>query len=131
MRLEGRVGIVTGAAQGIGEAIVRRLVCEGAKVLACDLNFPLVESLAAGMAKAGDSVCPYKADVSLSDEVRGMVGAALEKADIQKTQLERCSGDDPNQLENSSIVLKDKHPRSVNPVNTQESHIQQSNSPGR
>ena len=46
MRLDGRVGIVTGAAQGIGEAIVRRLVSEGAKVMACDLNLSLVESLA-------------------------------------------------------------------------------------
>jgi NAD(P)-dependent dehydrogenase (short-subunit alcohol dehydrogenase family) len=78
MRLDGRVGIVTGAAQGIGEAIVRRFVREGAKVMACDLNLPLVESLSAELVKAGYGVRPCKLDVSQADDVRLMVKAALE-----------------------------------------------------
>jgi 3-oxoacyl-[acyl-carrier protein] reductase len=36
--LDGRVAVVTGAAQGIGEAIVRRLSADGARVAALDLN---------------------------------------------------------------------------------------------
>ena len=78
MRLDGRVGIVTGAAQGIGEATVRRLVSEGAKVMACDLNLSLVESLSATLAKAGNMVRPCKVDVSHSDDVRRMVRATLD-----------------------------------------------------
>lgn len=37
-RLDGKTAIVTGAAQGIGEATVRRLTREGARVLCVDLN---------------------------------------------------------------------------------------------
>lgn len=36
-RLEGKVAIVTGAARGLGAAIARRLVSEGARVLAADI----------------------------------------------------------------------------------------------
>ena len=78
MRLDGRVGIVTGAAQGIGEAIVRRLVSEGAKVMACDLNLSLVESLSTTLVSAGNMVRPCKVDVSHSDDVRRMVSATLD-----------------------------------------------------
>jgi len=78
MRLDGRVGIVTGAAQGIGEATVQRLVSEGAKVMACDVNFPLVESLATQLIHEGKIVRPCKVDVSHSDDVRRMVRATLD-----------------------------------------------------
>tara|TARA_R110000772_G_scaffold48089_4_gene109863 strand:+ start:52018 stop:52803 length:786 start_codon:yes stop_codon:yes gene_type:complete len=37
-RVEGKVAIVTGAAGGLGEAIVRRLLAEGATVVATDIN---------------------------------------------------------------------------------------------
>lgn len=38
MRLEGKSAIVTGAAQGLGEAIARRLATEGCDVLLSDIN---------------------------------------------------------------------------------------------
>jgi 3alpha(or 20beta)-hydroxysteroid dehydrogenase len=37
-RLEGKIAIVTGAAQGMGEAHARRFVAEGAKVIITDIN---------------------------------------------------------------------------------------------
>ena len=37
-RLEGKVAIITGAAQGMGEAHARRFVAEGASVLLSDVN---------------------------------------------------------------------------------------------
>ena len=57
-RLEGRVAIVTGAAQGIGEATARRLAVEGARVLCVDRN-PSVTGVAdeigdAALAMVGD-----------------------------------------------------------------------------
>jgi 3-oxoacyl-[acyl-carrier protein] reductase len=85
VRLEGRVGIVTGAAMGIGEAIVRRFVGEGAKVLACDRNLPPLSTLCTELVASGNAVHPQQVDVSRSDDVQRMVRVALEafgKVDI-------------------------------------------------
>lgn len=51
-RLEGKVAVVTGGASGIGEATVRRLVAEGARVAIGDLNGPRAELLAAEIGDA-------------------------------------------------------------------------------
>src|SRR5438445_73619 len=44
-RLDGRVAIVTAAAQGIGRATARLLAALGAQVVACDLNEPLIATI--------------------------------------------------------------------------------------
>jgi len=47
MRFEGKVAVVTGAAQGIGEAYARALAREGASVVVADLNVESGEKVAA------------------------------------------------------------------------------------
>ena len=42
MSLNGKVALVTGAAQGMGRAIAMRLASEGASVVATDINGRLV-----------------------------------------------------------------------------------------
>ncbi len=79
MRLEGRVAIVTGAAQGIGEAIVRRFVRESARVVACDLNLEATEALCTELATSGHELLAQKVNVSSYADVEGMVEAALER----------------------------------------------------
>jgi NAD(P)-dependent dehydrogenase (short-subunit alcohol dehydrogenase family) len=69
MDIRGRVVVVTGAAQGIGRALVERFHTEGAaKVIAADLN-------AQGAADAADLVggVAFACDVSKPDEVQAMV----------------------------------------------------------
>lgn len=49
MRLSGRSAIVTGGAQGLGEAIARALAGAGARVLLADINEELVSRVASGL----------------------------------------------------------------------------------
>src|SRR5471032_2247123 len=49
MKLEGRVAIVTGAAQGIGRAIAEKLKEEGASIAAVDLNGEGASAVAAAL----------------------------------------------------------------------------------
>lgn len=51
-RLAGRAAIVTGAGRGIGAAVVRRLMADGAKVAALDLNQAEAEASGADLALA-------------------------------------------------------------------------------
>ncbi|TNE33736.1 MAG: SDR family oxidoreductase [Alphaproteobacteria bacterium] len=61
MRLEGKVAIVTGAAQGIGFAIASRYVEEGARVCLADVN---AEAVGAAAAKLGSNAFAKICDVS-------------------------------------------------------------------
>ena len=46
MRFDGKVGVVTGGASGIGEGIVRRLVAEGGRCVVADVQEERGRSLA-------------------------------------------------------------------------------------
>ena len=69
MRLEGKVVIVTGAARGIGEAIVEACVREGAKVAALDLDGGGAEKVATALRGRGADVIALAADVTRSSEI--------------------------------------------------------------
>ncbi len=75
-RLNGRVGIVTGGASGIGLATTRRFVDEGARVMVADLD---EDGLAAVRAELGDAVASHRCDVRSEPEMAGMVEAAVER----------------------------------------------------
>ncbi|MCA7888083.1 SDR family oxidoreductase [Burkholderia contaminans] len=71
-RLADKVAIVTGAGRGIGAAIARAFVREGAAVALVDLDFPQAQRTAAGIAQetAGARVLPLHADVARQESVR-------------------------------------------------------------
>ena len=71
--LDGRVAIVTGAASGIGEAIARLYHEAGAKVLAVDLQMPLLDGIG-----DSDRIATLVADVRDEDAPARIVAAALE-----------------------------------------------------
>lgn len=62
-RVSGKVALVTGAAQGLGEAISRMLVVEGASVIASDINVDKVTALADELSAAGHNVHALEHDV--------------------------------------------------------------------
>jgi NAD(P)-dependent dehydrogenase (short-subunit alcohol dehydrogenase family) len=74
MKLEGRVAIVTGSAQGIGRAIANKLADEGAKVVIADIN----EAGAQAAAAALPAAIGVRTDVSDEASVKAMVQAAVD-----------------------------------------------------
>ena len=63
--LEGKVALVTGSGQGIGEAVVRRLAADGAKVVVTDLDGDRAAAVAdelGGAVHVGDLIRPGVCD---------------------------------------------------------------------
>jgi NAD(P)-dependent dehydrogenase (short-subunit alcohol dehydrogenase family) len=73
--LAGRVAIVTGAARGIGRAIVGRLAAEGAAVLIADRTG--AEEAAAAMRAAGAAAAAHACDLADASAIPGIVQAAV------------------------------------------------------
>jgi NAD(P)-dependent dehydrogenase (short-subunit alcohol dehydrogenase family) len=73
-RLDGKVGIVTGAGGGVGEATARLMAAEGASVVVADINAAAAERV------AGDLTHAVAAVVDVTDEssVARMVDAAVQ-----------------------------------------------------
>jgi NAD(P)-dependent dehydrogenase (short-subunit alcohol dehydrogenase family) len=75
--LEGKIGIVTGAGQGIGRAIAQCFAREGAKVLIADFNAESGEETVASIVALGGEARFVHGDVSDEASVKDMVAAAL------------------------------------------------------
>ena len=72
-RLEGRVAIVTGAAAGIGAAIARAFVAEGARVVVADRDLAAATRTAAAI---GDAAFAFDVDVTQEALVQALAQAA-------------------------------------------------------
>jgi NAD(P)-dependent dehydrogenase (short-subunit alcohol dehydrogenase family) len=76
LRLQGRVAIVTGAAQGIGARYAAALAAEGAALVCADVID--AEPVAAQIRAAGGRALALRADVSSAESVRQMAAASVE-----------------------------------------------------
>src|SRR5689334_5345349 len=76
-RLDGKVAIVTGGAQGIGRGISLRLAREGASVVVADVKREQAEHTAQEIAGADGRALPVAVDVRDRAQVQAMVDAAV------------------------------------------------------
>jgi NAD(P)-dependent dehydrogenase (short-subunit alcohol dehydrogenase family) len=77
MRFENKVVVVTGAAQGIGEAYAKALGAEGASVVVADLNVESGERVAKEIEAAGGQAIFVRTDVSSHESAAAMVEATV------------------------------------------------------
>jgi NAD(P)-dependent dehydrogenase (short-subunit alcohol dehydrogenase family) len=77
-RLEGKVAVITGAADGIGRATAILFAREGAKLVLADVNEQgLRESLSLVIKEGGEAII-RRTDVSVEGEVKNLVDLALQ-----------------------------------------------------
>lgn len=77
-RFAGKAFLVTGAARGIGEAVVRRLASEGAGIAAADLDAGGLATLAADLAAKGTRIVTAAFDTRDSAATDAFVARAIE-----------------------------------------------------
>ena len=78
-RVEGRVAVVTGGGQGIGRAVVERLVEEGARVVAGDVDESLLERLVAELGPKAAALVAVVGDVTEPESAARLIGTAVDR----------------------------------------------------
>ncbi|MCG7593788.1 3-oxoacyl-ACP reductase FabG [Mycobacterium sp. C3-094] len=76
--LNGRVAVITGGAQGLGLAIARRFVDEGARVVLGDVNLDATQAAADALGGA-EVARAVQCDVTRAEQVDALVAAAVEQ----------------------------------------------------
>lgn len=79
MRVQDKSIIVTGAGQGIGAGIAKRLAAEGARVIVNDIDSGLGEKVVAAIVAAGGQASFFRADVTKSADMKALVDAAVQR----------------------------------------------------
>jgi len=77
--LDGKVGLVTGAAQGLGQRICELAAREGSRVVLADVQEEAGEAVADGIRSAGGDAVFQRTDVREAGEVEAAVRAAVER----------------------------------------------------
>ncbi|SAK81759.1 sorbitol dehydrogenase [Caballeronia arationis] len=77
LKLQDKVAIITGAASGIGEAVARRYLDEGAKVVVVDVKDE--GELAQRFTAIADRVLALRGDVTKREDIQRIVDSAVER----------------------------------------------------
>lgn len=77
MALNGKVAVVTGAAQGIGKTIALLLAEKGASLVLCDINLEAAEETAREIEERGGKCLALKSDVSNFQDAEKIIKQAV------------------------------------------------------
>ncbi len=78
MKLQGKVAVITGASMGIGEAIAKLFLREGAKVVLCARDLPRTKAAEQRIGD-GENTLSVACDVSRRDQVNALIKTVLDK----------------------------------------------------
>lgn len=78
-RLRGKSAVITGAAKGIGRATAKLFAREGALLVLTDVDEAGLEELRERLADEGIEVETVVGDVSVPEDAKRMIGAAVER----------------------------------------------------
>lgn len=78
-RLEGKIALITGAGQGIGEATALKFAAEGATVVACDLRQASVDQVVLRCQALGSQAIGRVMDVTQREQVDAVVQEVLQR----------------------------------------------------
>jgi len=76
VRLSNKIALITGASRGIGKATALKFAREGAKLVVCDLDDTVAETVAEIRLQGGSAI-GFKVDVTKTDSIESMVNGAL------------------------------------------------------
>jgi NAD(P)-dependent dehydrogenase (short-subunit alcohol dehydrogenase family) len=102
-RIEGKVAIITGAANGIGRATAVLFAAEGAKLVLADINEEGLKETLDMVKKGGGEATSQKTNVSVEEEVKALIDLALKTySQIDILCNNAGTGGDLAKLENES-----------------------------
>ncbi len=79
MEMKDRVALITGAAQGIGQATAEKMAGLGAKVAVLDINFKGAEDVVEGIRNNVGDAMAVQADLTVFDQVENAVDKVFEQ----------------------------------------------------
>lgn len=79
MKLQGKVSVITGSANGIGKATAVKFAQEGAKVVVCDLQQAQIDATVAELKALGAEAVGFVVDVTNVEQINAMVKGVMDK----------------------------------------------------
>jgi uncharacterized protein len=79
MKLQGKVAVITGASMGIGEAIAKLFLQEGAKLVLCARDLGRTQAAAERIGGSAENTLCLSCDVGKRDQVEALMQSAVKK----------------------------------------------------